>query len=136
MTIEWCEATELQGRIAALIRDAGLVLDVGCGIRPQQFVTPDFLICVEPHPEYVDILRGNLAGADAAVIASDARTALAALPDRPADTIFLLDVIEHLEKTEGRDLIAHAERVTRQQIVVFTPLGFLPQESAPDGGDA
>ena len=49
-----------------------------------------------------------------------------------------MDVIEHLEKSEALDLLKRLKRteaLARKQIVLFTPLGFLPQEDL-DGKDA
>ena len=46
-----------------------------------------------------------------------------------------MDVIEHLHKKEGYKLIKHAERVARVQVILFTPICYLPQ-SHPNGKDA
>jgi hypothetical protein len=56
-------------------------------------------------------------------------------PEKSVDTVFLVDVIEHLEKEEGRNLLALTEKIARKQVVVFTPLGFMPQHHE-DGKDA
>jgi hypothetical protein len=50
--------------------------------------------------------------------------------------VFLLDVLEHLPKEPGQALLQECERVARQQIVLFTPLGFLSQEYADAEEDA
>lgn len=53
------------------------------------------------------------------------------------DTVFILDVIEHLEKRDGLKLLVEAERVARHQIVVYTPLGLYPMSYlSPDSKDA
>lgn len=49
---------------------------------------------------------------------------LRAFADRSVDTVFMLDVIEHMEKEVGRQVLVEAARVARQQVVVFTPYGF------------
>ena len=36
-------------------------------------------------------------------------------------------MIEHLEKSEGKELLARTEDIAREQVVIFTPLGFMPQ---------
>jgi len=43
------------------------------------------------------------------------------------DTVFALDVIEHLLRADGERLLQEVARVAYRQIVVFTPLGFMPQ---------
>ena len=41
--------------------------------------------------------------------------------------VFLLDVIEHMEKEDGRRILALAQEVAQEQIVLFTPMGFMEQ---------
>jgi diadenosine tetraphosphatase ApaH/serine/threonine PP2A family protein phosphatase len=38
----------------------------------------------------------------------------------------MIDLIEHLEKKDGLELLKEADRVARKQIIVYTPLGFFP----------
>jgi len=56
-------------------------------------------------------------------------------PPKSVDSVFLLDVIEHLEKEEAIHLLKLTEEIARIQIAIFTPLGFMPQKH-PDGKDA
>ena len=127
-SVIWCDSESFHSEAQQQIESASSVLDIGCGIRPQQYVIPEYLICVEPHLEYVEILKKNLQGSNALIIPLDAISALRALPDSSVDSIFLIDVIEHMEKETGMDVIVECERVARQQIILFTPLGFMPQE--------
>ncbi|WP_342259559.1 hypothetical protein [Candidatus Tisiphia endosymbiont of Metellina segmentata] len=127
--LEWCDSQTFFKRASELIETVSIVMDIGCGIRPQQFVIPDFLICVEPHLEYVEILKKNLDGTNSIIISLDAKQALSALPDNAVDSIFLIDVIEHMTKEIGLEVISESERVARKQVVLFTPLGFMPQET-------
>src|SRR4029078_10523678 len=53
--------------------------------------------------------------------------AIGMFPDKSVDSVFALDFIEHLDKQDGLRMLREAERVARQQIVVFTPHGFFPQ---------
>lgn len=126
--VVWLEAGELDAAAAARVKPASSALDIGCGIRPQSLVLPDFLVCIEPHAEYAAILKANLERSRAIVIPLDAMTALKAFPSKSVDAAFLLDVIEHMPKPIGKEVLAELERVVRQQIIVFTPLGFMPQE--------
>lgn len=126
--IVWCEADRFHEHAASLIKSVSSVLDIGCGIRPQQFIQPELLICVEPHLEYVEILKRNLRGSNAVIVTNDAISALRGMPDCSVDSIFLIDVIEHMEKDVGALVVKECERVARQQIIIFTPLGFMPQE--------
>ena len=44
------------------------------------------------------------------------------------DCVALIDVIEHLKKSDGLKLIKQMETIARKKIIVFTPNGFLEQK--------
>lgn len=105
-----------------------VVLDIGCGIVPMNYFRPKLHLMVEPWWEYYDILKYRHAGDKSVLIFRvGALEILQQLADGSVDSIFLLDVIEHLEKEVGAQVIEECIRIARQQIVVFTPLGFFPQ---------
>lgn len=104
------------------VQSCDTLLDVGCGIRPFTKVKCKKHICVEPHHEYAEILKNN--GYE--VIQ---KKAVEALDDiETVDTILALDVIEHMERADGDAFIKKALKKAKKQVVVFTPLGFMPQE--------
>jgi predicted TPR repeat methyltransferase len=43
------------------------------------------------------------------------------------DCVLALDLIEHLTKKEGLNLLEMMETIARKKVIVFTPNGFLPQ---------
>ena len=45
------------------------------------------------------------------------------------DVCGCFDLIEHLEKYEGENLIQEMERIARKQVIIFTPNGFLGQKA-------
>lgn len=111
-------------KAGALIRVADSILDVGAGIRPQPFFKAKHHLCIEPHGEYVDWLKAK--GYQVVQLA-----AWKYLRDcEPVDTIFMLDVIEHMEKVHAASVIEMARARARQQVIIFTPLGFVPQSYA------
>ena len=112
-------------RAAGMVQPCETLLDVGCGIRPQNLVPCKQHLCVEPHFEYADALEQN--GFE--VIRSTANEALSHADG--VDTIVALDVIEHMTREEGEAFIQLALSKARKQVVIFTPLGFIPQS----GGD-
>lgn len=127
------------------IKSASTVLDIGCGIRPQTFITPIVHICAEPFDQYIKKIQeiaSTTIDRNYIIIKSYWSDIIKILPEKSVDTIFILDVIEHLEKNEGERLLKETEKIAKKQIIIFTPLGFLPQKSenqkdawGMDGGD-
>jgi glycosyltransferase involved in cell wall biosynthesis len=137
MSVKWFDRETLEQVIADQIQPVDVVLDIGCGIRPQTFFEPKLSIFCEPHSKYVQILQNRFLGQPNVVILQGTwQEALKFLPDQSVDSVFLLDVIEHLEKGEGLHLLEECERLARKQIVIFTPLGFMPQNYEMGQGDA
>lgn len=118
------------------IKQTDVVLDIGCGIHPQKYIKPKLHICCEPHAEYIEYFRkNNLQNDWVYVMINSTWDIIKSFPSKSIDTIIFTDVIEHLNKKEGYALIKHAERVARVQVILFTPIGYLPQ-SHPNGQDA
>ena len=121
----------LLSAIEKAVRETEVVLDIGCGIMPINYFRPKLHIMVEPWKEYSDILSYRHHGDKSMVILrTGGLEALQMLADNSVDSIFLIDVIEHLEKEIGQQIIVECERVAREQVVIFTPLGFMPQHVA------
>lgn len=119
------------------IMHTDVVLDIGCGIYPIKYFQPKLHIMVEPYSEYVELLQYQSEGDKGVlIIQQNALEAICSLGDNSVDSIFLLDVIEHIKKDVGLKILEQCERVARQQIIVFTPLGFMPQPVEPDEKDA
>lgn len=119
---------EFLGAAAKAIKPTDVVFDIGCGIVPMNYFRPKVHFMVEPWKEYADILTYRHRNDKSVIILRiGALEALRSLSDKSIDSIFMLDVIEHLEKDVGRSVLAECERVAREQIVIFTPLGFMPQ---------
>jgi len=134
MPISWHPPDELHAAARRALLPGGVVLDIGCGIQPQTLVPAELHVACEPFPEYAARLRDRV-GPGFVVLQLGWDDALRAFPPRSVDTVALLDVVEHLDKEDGRRLLRQTEGLARRQIVVFTPLGFLPQE-ATAGPDA
>jgi hypothetical protein len=134
---------------------SNIILDIGPGIRPQQFVKPKTHICVDPHLEYLNIINAELIfkrtniktphyvqntavniNSDNEInyvfINDDWEGIISKLPEKSVDVIFLVDVIEHLEKEKGEILLERSIKIAREQINIFTPYGFIEQEHDSD----
>lgn len=48
------------------------------------------------------------------------------------DAIFALDLIEHIEKEDGKKLINKLIKISKDLIIIYTPNGFLPQKGTID----
>lgn len=97
------------------------VLDIGAGVRPMQWYAPKRHLCAEPYAPYAQ----RLEAAGYEVLRKTAIEALKA--KREGHAVYLLDVIEHMEKDAALEVVELAKRGARQ-VVVFTPVGFMAQD--------
>ncbi len=134
---KWVSAAELWASGCALIEDqVQSLLDIGCAFRPQDFIAAQVHICCEPCEEYMDRLLIETAGSAKFVyLKSDLEESSKLFPAASVDTVLLVDVIEHAEREQGLASLERLKRVVRKQIALFTPIGFMPQESHADGVD-
>ncbi|MDA8235876.1 MAG: class I SAM-dependent methyltransferase [Clostridia bacterium] len=138
MGVTWLETKDLFPAVIKKLKRTRIILDIGCGIRPQNYIKPQVHICCEPFGQYIEHLQNEIkAKYDRHYVLINATwaEAIKLFPVKSVDTVFLVDVIEHLEKEEALNLLKATEEISKQQIAVFTPLGFLPQLH-PDGKDA
>ena len=138
MNLKWFAKDELFPKAIEQLQKVDIVLDIGCGIRPQNYICPLVHICCEPFEEYSEILidkANQQTDRHFIVLKTGWEEAIKLFAPKSVDTIFLLDVIEHLEKEKGEELLRLTESIARKQVVIFTPLGYVPQEH-PDGIDA
>ncbi|HEY5586305.1 MAG TPA: hypothetical protein VIK78_17670 [Ruminiclostridium sp.] len=124
---------EIQSSVTQNIYSANRVVDIGCGIQPQKFIDAQVHICIEPYSEYVAILQERFP--DKIIINAGWSDAIKFLPTKSVDSICILDVIEHLEKDEGMELLKLTMKIPKKQLIIFTPLGFFEQHNE-DGIDA
>lgn len=130
MNVTWVTAEKLMETAASRLKSARIVLDIGCGICPQQMLQPLVHICCEPFPQYIEKLlekTARLHDRDYIIVNASWQEAVKIFPAKSVDTVILNDVIEHLEKEEALQLLRQTEMIARSQIAIFTPLGFMPQ---------
>ncbi len=119
--------------LQAAIGDAGSLLDIGCGIdsplahlarKPARTVGVDgFMPSIEEsrrkgnHNDYVccDILEVG-----------------SKFPAESFECVMALDVIEHLPKEKGLELLRQMEQLSSRRVIIFTPNGFLAQSEHSD----
>jgi hypothetical protein len=112
------------------LKDGGSCDDIGPGIRPQTLRRYNRHWCVEPHGEYADWLEARGWGVFRLSALEHLR-----IGGNYVDALFLLDVIEHMERGEAEEVLSLAKKAAGQ-VVVFTPLGFYPQSYAEGEKDA
>ncbi len=120
----------LDPRISLLARQLGqrdTVLDVGCGANsPVTRLKTGYRVGLDVFLPY--LLEARRRGTHDDFVLADANHL--PLKDRSLDCVVALDVVEHLEKQRGYELIAELERVAKRRVVVTTPNGFIPTPDA------
>lgn len=122
-----CSIEKFFEKMRKYIVRSEIVIDIGCGIRPETFFEPSVHICIEPFDQYRKVIKPYFPNnSNVIFIKTDALNGIKGFDDDSVDTVFVMDVIEHLTKKDGLKLIKEADRVARKQVVIFTPLGFYP----------
>lgn len=121
--IQWNQIVEKE------LKECESILDVGCGANSQIqfFKIKRYAIGIDidrkslekardkkTHDKYI---HGNILEIDKM------------FSPKSFDAVIALDVIEHLEKEQGFQLIKKIERIARKRTIIFTPNGFLAQEA-------
>lgn len=138
MNIKWLDKKDLHPTAMLDMIPASVLLDIGCGIVPQEYVSAHVQICCEPYSEYVERLQkvvSDKRGRNYVVLNMGWGDAINFFPENSVDTVILVDVIEHLDKDEGMRLLEQTVKLARKQVIIFTPYGFMPQHHH-DGKDA
>lgn len=133
MNIHKVKREELFKVVKENILPVNIVGDIGCGIRPQDFIKPRYHLCVDPHQQYLEFFKDKQStGSNFTFINADWSRTVQVFPSNSIETIFLLNVIEHLEKDTALKLLKETQKIVTKQIVIFTPLGFIEQNRETD----
>ena len=108
------------------------VLDVGCGPSPilRQMGAPSLTGIEGYEPSFEEATRLNTH--DQLVLGNVTELNRHFQPGQ-FDACVALDVIEHLQKPDGLQLMRNMEGIARKKVVFFTPSGFLPQGHTDKG---
>lgn len=103
-------------------------LDIGCGpASPVRFLEFESTTGVDGHEPTLDLARANRTHTE--YLLCDVKTIGTRFSDKQFDCCIALDVIEHLAKQDGLNLLRAMEKIATKKILLFTPNGFLPQQS-------
>lgn len=105
------------------IQKTNIVLDIGPGLEPQRFFQPINSILCEPCPTYIEELERIVRPGDS-IISHTAQYLVEILTPGAVESVFMLDVIEHMPKSEGLAVLKKLEGIASKQIVVRTPLDY------------
>lgn len=107
------------------------ILDLGCGScykeRDKRFWGVD-ITCVDIYQPYLQICQKY----GFKTLQADIRYIGDFFPKKSVDIIWFLDVIEHLRKKDGIKVLTQAEEIARSQVIIFSPLGMIPQDVQED----
>lgn len=107
------------------LSDSDIVLDLGCGPNSWiQFAEVQYSVGVELFEPYIQKSKKNEIHDE--YIHSDILK-INFEPDS-FDVVICIDVIEHLTKKEGIDLINKMEIWAKKKVIIFTPNGYVSQE--------
>ncbi len=122
----WAQPYERALEVA--LADCHTVLDVGCGVEsPLSQLRLRFDRSVGVDAFAPALAASQAAGRHDDYVQSDVLRLNEHFADNSFDAVVALDLIEHLRKSEGLQLLQSMERIARRRVVVFTPTGFLEQ---------
>lgn len=137
--VRWMERDELVPEVIKKIKPVLVGLDIGTGIVPHDYLKAAVYVCCEPYAEYINVLTEKISGEKDQIFVinqGDWLDCVSVLECNSVDSVYLIDVIEHLPKEDGEKLLKITEKIAKKQIVIFTPLGLVEQETLKGGKDA
>jgi hypothetical protein len=114
------------------IGDCRTLLDVGCGSSSPISLFCDRLesVGVDAHGPSIESSREKRIHKE--YVQMDVMDIGERFPPTSFDCVLAYDLIEHLSKENGLELLTMMESIARRRVVVFTPNGFLAQAGSND----
>lgn len=108
------------------------ILDIGCGIAsPLRLFGCAHLTGIDAYAPDIDEARRK--GTHHDLICGDVRQLARYVTPGQFDACVALDLIEHLTKEDGLELLEAMGRCATKRVVILTPSGFLPQGETQPG---
>lgn len=134
--ILWTSREQLGDEAIKRMSDVSTLLDIGCAFRPQEYIDAKIHVCCEPFPEYMERLIAVTRDTSKYVyLACDLKTTCSLFPANSVDTVYLCDVIEHIDRDVAIECLTKLKSIAKSQLILFTPIGYMPQDPDPDGTD-
>ena len=109
------------------------IIDLGCGKSSNlRFLNTDiYLYGLDAFEQDIDIAKNNKIHNE--YILDTIMNIDKYFSAKSVDACVALDVIEHLSKEGGLIFLNKIENIAKEKVIIFTPNGFLPQESTEKG---
>jgi len=116
-TLNYCLQKELE--------DCESVLDIGCGpSSPLQYCKNiKYSVGVEPFKPYLEESKKRKIHTKYI----NKKIEEIDFPEKSFDAVIMIEVLEHLPKKMGYEILKKAEKWAKEKIIISTPNGFLPQ---------
>jgi SAM-dependent methyltransferase len=107
------------------LKDCESVLDLGCGpFSPLQYAkNVKYSIGVEAFAPYMEESKKRKIHSEYI----QKKVQEVDFPEKSFDAVIMIEVIEHLPKEAGFEMLKKAEKWAKKKVIVSTPNGFLPQ---------
>ncbi len=109
------------------VQDCETLLDIGCGSFSPVQTFNQHLYCVGIDAFAPSIEKSKKLGIHDEYHQMNVLEALEKFGPKSFDVVVALDLIEHLTKEDGEQLLDMMDKLARKRIFIYTPNGFLPQ---------
>ena len=108
------------------LKDCKSVLDIGCGpSSPLQYcLNVEYSVGVEPFGSYLNDSKKNKIHTKYL----NKKIEEINFPEKSFDAVIMIEVLEHLPKKIGYEILKKAEKWAKKKIIISTPNGILSQE--------
>jgi predicted TPR repeat methyltransferase len=110
------------------------VLDVACGLSlKSKYLKPKMILGVDIYEPYLKAIESDV---PYAVIKYDVTQIGDICLANSFDVVYAIDILEHLSKDQGIELIKQCKMIAQKAVVVESPNGYVPQDIDIQGFNA
>lgn len=113
-----------------VLSDCRTILDIGCGSSSPTRFLDAHTVGIDAHEKTLEVARA--ANTHGSFELLDARDIAGRFSAGSFDGVVALDLIEHLDRTDGLNLVQVMSDLATTKVVIFTPNGYQPQQGQGD----